>query len=81
MTEKKCKNCVHFDNTEHKQDKRTEHAGKCVKMAQIVFLNDSCNRMFQPVQKTLNDFEVIEPIYVLPERQMSMFDIINFISQ
>lgn len=79
MELKKCQNCIHFDNQKHKLDKRTEHAGICHKMAEIVFLNDSC-KAFEPVQKSLNDYEVIEPVYVLPNSQMSMFDVINFIN-
>lgn len=79
MDSKKCQNCIHFDNENHKNDKRTEHAGICHKMAQIVFLNDKC-KMFQPVQFSLNQIEVHEPVFVLPNSQMSMYDIINFIN-
>ena len=79
MDSKKCQNCIHFDNENYKHDKRTEHAGICSKMAQIVFLNDNC-KMFQPVQTSINDIEVKEPIFVLPQNQMTMYEIINFIN-
>ena len=80
MTQKSCENCVYFDDSKHKLDSRTLNAGICHKMAQIVFKNDKACRTFEPVQNSLNDLEVIEPVYVLPNSQMSMYDIINFIN-
>lgn len=79
MDSKKCENCIYFDNSKHKQDKRTEHAGICNKLGSITFLNETC-KMFEPIQKTLNDIEVNEPIYVLPKSQMTMYEILNFIN-
>lgn len=41
-----CENCHYFDNSAHKLDARTAHAGVCKKFSEIVFLSDNCSQYF-----------------------------------
>lgn len=45
MTEK-CKNCFHFDGSQHEKDARTKHAGICKNFNEIVFKNETCKFHF-----------------------------------
>ena len=41
-----CANCHYFDNSAHKNDQRTHHAGICSKWSEVTFLTDSCKYHF-----------------------------------
>lgn len=53
-----CSNCYAFDNSKHKQDLRTSHAGICKYYTCVVFKSDTC-KAFMSVQQ-LPDFPTLE---------------------
>ena len=80
MSVNTCKNCKSFDNSLHRNDVRTENMGICSKISEVVFKNDKICKMFQNNFTSVNDIEVNEPIYVLPNPQSTMFEIMEFIN-
>lgn len=75
-----CGNCKHFDNSKHIQDIRTEKQGVCSKVSMVLFKHDLQCKFFAKRLNSFLDIEVVDPIYVLPKTQMTMFEIIDFIN-
>ena len=81
MSVKKCKYCKNFDNERYQNDNITKHLGICVKMAQIVKENEGCKNFFiQKKELNINDIQVIEPVFILPEPNLPIQTIITFIT-
>lgn len=70
-----CENCAFFNNSKHKLDKRTEHAGICSKWSEIQFKNSTCKMWFSnenlPAEKI---FKPLVDVSKLPDfNQLTLF--------
>lgn len=55
-----CIDCHFFDNSKHKNDPRTSHAGLCVKWSEINFKNSTCKQAIPIQESEKNPFK--EPL-------------------
>jgi hypothetical protein len=52
-----CETCYHFDGSNHKNDRRTAHAGICKKWCEVMLRTETCKAYF--AEGNLPDWDAV----------------------